>query len=500
AAAYATMAALGMLAVPAADAAPPALPAGGGRRVLILGAGIAGMVMGLALRRAGYDPLILEARSRPGGRNWSLRGGDTVAEFGSLQRVEWETAPYLYVNPGPARLPYHHSAILGYCRELGVALEVMCNENRGALLQDDRAFAGKAQSNRRIVSDLRGHVAALAAKAVDAGALDQPIAAEDLEKLRAMLKAFGALDRDLVYRGSSRAGYARAPGAGMEAGTRYPPLDLRAILASDFWHFETQFGESFEMAATMMQPVGGMDRIGAAFAAALGRHIRYGVRATALRRTEAGVRVEWDGDAGAGATEAPFVVLTQPLSVLRRMDADFSPALRAAMAAVDYVPAGKIAWQASRRFWEEDAQIYGGISWTSRDITQIWYPTAGLHAPRGILLGAYIWSQRIGARFAAMPPGERLRRGLADLAALHPQAAAALGQGVAVAWKNIPFSEGAWSIWSKAARAAAYPRLLAGEGPFLFAGEHMSFLNGWQEGAARSAHYTLGQVAARMRA
>src|ERR1700761_1070637 len=85
AAAYHTMAAMGLLAVPSAYGGPPALPPGRGRQVVIIGAGIAGMVLGFELRKSGYRSLLLEARPRPGGRNWSLRGGDTVAETGSTQ-------------------------------------------------------------------------------------------------------------------------------------------------------------------------------------------------------------------------------------------------------------------------------------------------------------------------------------------------------------------------------------------------------------------------------
>ncbi len=43
-----------------------------------------------------------------------------------------------------------------------------------------------------------------------------------------------------------------------------------------------------------------------------------------------------------------------------------------------------------------------------------------------------------------------------------------------------------------------YAPLLKGDGPFLFAGEHMSYINGWQEGAVRSAHYALQAIASRM--
>ena len=113
AAAYRTMSAMGLLAVPAAYAGPPALPRGAGRRVLIIGAGIAGMVLAFELRRAGFRPMILEARARPGGRNWSLRGGDTVTETGHTQPVNWDRDDHLYFNPGPARLPHDHAAILG---------------------------------------------------------------------------------------------------------------------------------------------------------------------------------------------------------------------------------------------------------------------------------------------------------------------------------------------------------------------------------------------------
>src|SRR6185437_12091102 len=84
AAAYRTMAAMGLLPLPAAYAGPPELPAGSGAgiSVVVIGAGIAGMVAALELGKAGYAVRVLEARSRPGGRNWTIRGGDLVEEAG----------------------------------------------------------------------------------------------------------------------------------------------------------------------------------------------------------------------------------------------------------------------------------------------------------------------------------------------------------------------------------------------------------------------------------
>jgi monoamine oxidase len=500
AAAYRAMAAMGLLPAPAAYAGPPALPPGAGRRVILVGAGIAGLVLGYELAAAGYDPLILEARGRPGGRNWTLRAGDLIEETDSAQRVRFNVAEHLYFNPGPARIPYHHEAILSYCRALGVPVEVMCNDNRGALMQDDTAFGGAPQLNRRVVNDARGYVAELAAKALDRAALEQPASAEDAERLRDFLRAFGALDRDLVYRGSSRAGWAEPPGAGMQEGRANTPLDFRAILASGFWQGPMQWGELANMAPTMLQPVGGMGRIGAAFGRKLWGRITYNAEVTALRRIEAGVRVVWKDTSGAEqAAEAPVIVVTVPLSVLRAIPNDFAPAIREAIAAPDYVPAGKAAFQAERRFWELDCGIYGGISWTNRPITQIWYPTAGLQQKKGVLVGAYVWSQEEGMPFAAKSPERRLEDALADGEALHKDYRAWLGRGVTVAWPKVPFSLGAWVEWGTEARARHYKTLLGGDGPFLFAGEHLSWINGWQEGAVRSAHVALGAIGERLR-
>ncbi len=501
AAAYQTMAAMGLLPIPDAYAGPPQLPPGNRRRVVIIGAGIAGMVLAWELRKAGYQPLILEARTRAGGRNWSLRGGDTVHETGSVQRVTWDAGPHMYCNPGPARLPYHHQGILSYCREIGVPLEVMCNDNRGALLQSDAAFDGQPQRNRHMVNDIRGYVAELAAKAIDRDALAEAVTTEDRERIRALLRNFGALDQDLAYRGSGRAGYGEPPGGGDQKGTLSQPLDLHKILDAGFWRQQTNFGEGWDQAATMMQPVGGMGRIGQAFGRRLETAIIYGAEVRALRRSGNGTRIVWR-EAKTGhehAIEAPLVIITIPLPVLRAIPADFAPETQAAIASVDYVPAVKIAFQAERRFWELDAAIYGGISWTARDITQVWYPSAGIHQQKGILLGAYIWSDEPGEKFTTMPPAARVEAALADGERLHPDCRRHLTNGVSVAWKNVPFSGGAWAEWSRDARAAHYDPLLKGDGPFLFAGEHLSYVNGWQEGAVLSAHHALREIATRMR-
>ena len=63
---------------------------GSGVKVVVLGGGIAGLVAAYELRALGYTCTVLEARERPGGRNWTVRGGDTVVMDGvAAQKCAW---------------------------------------------------------------------------------------------------------------------------------------------------------------------------------------------------------------------------------------------------------------------------------------------------------------------------------------------------------------------------------------------------------------------------
>src|ERR1700712_1675330 len=142
-AAFATMQSLGMLPIKGLLAEPIRAEAGAGKgvSVVVLGGGIGGLVSAYELKKLGYNVTLLEARERPGGRNWSGRKG-TKIEFidGTVQTIDWEDGNYQ--NLGPARLPSTHWTMLGYCRELGVALEVEVNTSRSSLLQNDTANDG----------------------------------------------------------------------------------------------------------------------------------------------------------------------------------------------------------------------------------------------------------------------------------------------------------------------------------------------------------------------
>jgi monoamine oxidase len=117
----------------AAQAGPrPILPVLSGRpsgtKVIVLGAGVSGMTVAYELRKLGYSVSILEARDRVGGVNWTIRRGTTHTELGSGEKQVCDFDEGLYLNGGPWRLPHWHTGVLGYCKELGVPLEIFINE------------------------------------------------------------------------------------------------------------------------------------------------------------------------------------------------------------------------------------------------------------------------------------------------------------------------------------------------------------------------------------
>src|ERR1700722_11934393 len=164
-----------------------------GTSVLILGAGLAGMSAAYELRKAGYRVQILEYNDRPGGRNWSLYGGDTYTEMGGFtQKVQF--ADGLYFNPGPWRIPHHHYAVLDYCKRLNVELQPFVQLNYNALLHSTKAFRGKPQRIRHIRADFQGQIAELLAKVAEQSKLDEVVSTDDKAILLEALRSWGALD------------------------------------------------------------------------------------------------------------------------------------------------------------------------------------------------------------------------------------------------------------------------------------------------------------------
>lgn len=499
-AAYMAMEALGLALPTAAGAENFHLPhsSGNGRSVLVLGAGIAGLVSAYELKRAGYRVTVLEARERIGGRSWTIRGGDRIVQNGREDQLA-KFSPGLYFNAGPARIPSTHRVILGYARRLGVQLETFVNVNRNAGWD----FGGKVYPERRRVEDMRGQISELLAKAIDLKALDGLAPPDELAALRQFLVPYGSLGPKGDYEPSGSSGWAVEGGAYRQAPIPLPPLGFRELAPSPAVTLPYLFEHLWEMQMTMLQPVGGMDRIAHALYKEVKPMVSLRSPVTAIRRAGHAVRVEHGP--GRKVSEADLCICTLGANLLSRIPNDFSAAKNRALKTVQYLPSVKVAFEAPR-FWEVDDNIFGGLAWTDRANENVIYPSSGYGTARGVLVGAYVsgWTNPDNPqKFAAFSNEERLRLSQESIEALHPGRSSMLSNGVSVGWGLVPYSEGTGAIWPAPAgnppRPADYAELLRPEGPIVFAGEHLSYQGLWQEGAALSAHEALRLVASMSR-
>jgi monoamine oxidase len=504
-AAYLTMEAMGLAVPTPAGAENFSLrpTSGNGRSVVILGAGIAGLVSAYELQLAGYHVTVLEARERIGGRSWTIRGGDKVVQTGRPdQHATFDAG--LYFNSGPARIPSTHRAILGYVRRFGVQLENFINVNRNAGWD----FGGKVFPERRMVFDFRGHMSELLAKAIDQRALDQEMPKAELDAFRGFLNAYGPLDDKGRYTPAGSSGYAVEGGGYGRAPVPLPPLTIKELNGGPGIGLPFLFESIWDMQPTLLQPVGGMDRIAHAIYRPVKSSVRLQAPVTAIRRVGDRVRVEHGP--GKQMTEADYCICTLPLPILGRIATDFSAAKKAAIAgAPAYLHSVKLAFEAPR-FWESDDNIFGGLAWTDKLNENVIYPSHNYGAAKGVIVGAYCagWThQDAPDSFAALSHEERIRISRESMEALHPGKSHLLGKPVTVAWGLTPYSEGVGALWpdfdearpGAGDRGALYRELLKPEGPIVFAGEHLSYQPTWQEGAALSAHEALKLVQAMAR-
>jgi monoamine oxidase len=457
-----------------------------GRRVLVLGSGIAGMTAAYELGKLGYEVTVLEAATRPGGRCFSVRRGTTVRDTDGEKQV-CDFDPGLYYNCGPARIPGFHIT-LDYCRELGVPVEMMVNRNPHAWdYTTVGPLAGQRLRQKEVEGDQDGYVAELLAKAVSAKALDTELSAQDRANLLDYLAGFGCLEKDGHYAGSARSrGYRLQPGPGEEAGEVGKPLPRSALLAAElgFRHF---FLRSPLQQPAMLEIVGGTDQLARAFARKLGQRILLGAPVRALHQDHRGVRVVHGVQGAERESRADFAVCALPLTTLREVVTDFSPDRRAAIASVKYEMAGKIGLQFGRRFWEEDDRIFGGASSTDMTITQIMYPSTGMLQKKGVLVGYYVF--RTQAReLQAMRHAQRLETALAQGEKIHPPYRRQLESAFSVAWGKMPWVHGSWAAWGEdGPRPPEYAGLCKPEGRIHFAGDAFSYQTGWMAGAIESA-------------
>ncbi len=446
-------------------------------KVIILGGGLSGLLVGYELGKLGYDYRVLEARERVGGLIWSIRRGDSHTELDGGEHQECQFDEDQYFNAGAWRIPHAHEGVLGYCRELGVPIEVFVNTSDANYMWEEDPergpLAGKRVRLREVKADLRGSTNELLAKALDQGEIDVALSDEDKERLIEFLVSSGYLDSaDYVYK----------PPAQRGSEERY---DLSALLQSGFGNQVRSLVRSTGGGPPVFQAVGGMQEIPKAVARAVGDNLSLGSAVKSVTQTESGVRVVY-GDTRTGEEReetGDYCVSCLPMSVLQTIDVNLSTETAAILGEISHSGSAKVGLQMKRRFWEEDDGIFGGhIYGRSLQLGEFSYPSNGYFTKKGVLLGFY--GNGTTGDMDTKPIQGRIEHVLTQASKIHPQMREELEHAYCIWWDRVEYSLGAYGRRTEEEDMAT---LHKGDGRIYFGSAGAGTQPAWMEGAVASA-------------
>jgi monoamine oxidase len=438
-----------------------------GKRVIIIGAGMAGLVAAYELARAGHDPLILEAQNRVGGRIYTLR----------------TFAPGLYAEAGAMRIPRVHDLTLGYIEHFGLELRPFVMGNPKGIV-----YVG----GRRMTAEQAGLTPDELGFAVaehERGRSFNDLWEEATRDLRAWLETDQVAGWERIRRefdGYTLREFLELKGFSEGAIEMYGVMNFveAGINNAVVEEFREDFGKAYE---DMHEIVGGSDRLPNAFYAELADRVRFGAEVHAMDQDTDSVTVHFKTEAGRYSVTGDYAIVTLPFSVLRQVEimTPFSREKQRAIRQLNYSASTKIVFQVRERIWETDDGIFGGATVTDLPVRRLNYPTPDPTTSRGMLLASYTWDQD-AARWGAMDEETRLEEALEDVSKIHPRIREVYEIGASHAWYDDRFANGAFALFEAGQQTQLQADVIRPEGRIHFAGEHCSLYHAWIQGALES--------------
>ena len=436
------------------------------KRVVVIGAGIAGLVAAFELGREGHEVVVLEGQDRVGGRIYTLR----------------TFAPGLYAEAGAMRIPRIHDLTIEYCKLFGLELRpfVMSNPKGLVYIGGRRMTAEEAQREPErlpfeVAERERGKTADALWEAATADIRELLATRSDAwEEIRRRYDEY-SIREFLELKGFSESAIE------MYGVLNFVEADLNSAVMEEL---REQLGGAY---VDMQEVAGGADRLPNAFYAAMPDKIRFGAEVHAIDQDPDSVTVHYRTRAGRYSVTADYAVCTLPFPVLRHVEMlkPLSRGKQRAIRQLHYSASTKILFQVRRRFWEQEDGIFGGATATDLGIRRINYPTPDPNTERGVLLASYTWGQD-AARWGAMDEPTRIEEALEDVEQIHPRIREEFEIGASHAWSSDKYAGGAFALFEPEQQTKLHDDIVRREGRILFAGEHCSLHHAWIQGALES--------------
>jgi monoamine oxidase len=436
-------------------------------RVVVIGAGMAGLVAASELLRAGHDPVVLEAQHRVGGRIMTLRD---------------QFAPGLWAEAGAMRVPRSHALTMALIERYQLPTQPFTMDNPQAYC----FFGGRRVRHEELASDptLLGFETAPHERIAPS-----QLWSAELEPFATRLRERGeegwpeivsefdqyAVREFLELRGWSE-------GAIEMFGLLF---NQEALMNSSFLELlREELGGYY---SDLVYLDGGTDQLPRAFLPELASRLRFGAKMVALEQSDEDVTVHCRNAGGRFSVTADYLVLTVPFPVLRHVEVltPFSRLKQRAVRQLHYDASAKVFLQFRRRFWEDDDAIFGGGTVTDLAVRNVYYPDHGRDSGRGVVLASYTWGED-AQRWGSLTAEDRVLQALEDVTRIHPQAAGEFEVGASKMWHDDEFAGGAFALFDPGQQSLLYAAIVAPEGRIHFAGEHASLSHAWIQGAIES--------------
>lgn len=477
------------------------------KKIVILGAGMAGLAAAYELLKLGHQVEILEASDRVGGRVYTHRfGSGEYHEFGAM------------------RIPASHDYTRHYIREFNLQLRSFitshandrCFYHIRGITTTIREAKGRLFPHYRLSGAERRLVMGQAAPALLGTALARAVDSFTVGDVEAILGGqmtdrIAELDR--MSLGEFLEPHMSGPDARELVGATTALEVWWDKAVSMFLRDELIAGDGLE------EIVGGMDRLPKALEAQLQQGaeqnvIKLGIVVRGIELTDAGVRLHLQSQAGSSIQDAELVLCTVPFSVLRQIRlVGLSPGKMRAIRNLNYTSSAKVLLHCRERFWEGPKYgIFGGASISDTIVRQTYYPSdnaqsettteqspyGGLHtafamvAPRrgenadphrpGVLVGCYNWGPD-ARRLGALSHTDRARVVVDTIQRFHPEIEDHVDDHASMFWDEYPWTSGAFCFMRPGDLTQYYRDAIRPEGGLHFAGEHCSLDQGWIQGA-----------------
>ncbi|WP_349410098.1 flavin monoamine oxidase family protein [Pseudalkalibacillus sp. SCS-8] len=453
---------------------------GKAKRILILGAGMAGLVAGSLLKQAGHQVILLEGNDRVGGRVFTMRKPFSTGN---------------YLEAGAMRIPSEHKLTLEYIRKFNLPLNSFINSTPNDYLYVNGVKTRRSSYERSpsilkspVKEEYRNKTALDIFLEVVQPFLDIYNRAPPQEQIKLKEEydtySFGSFLRNNPFGNSLDLPTIHLIQVmlGIEGFPELSFIDILTDVVSTIFNGEIDYYEI----------TGGNDLLPWSFMKELCRDVHFNQTVTQINQSGGKVEVStrdsrtWQNH----LVQADYVITTIPFSVFQFVrllpSHSFSFYKRSAIQALHYVPSTKIGLEFNHKFWEGEG-IYGGSLTTDLPLQFSYYPSHDLGKPGpGVMLGSYSWEDN-AALWDALPEQLRIHEALRMLSYVHgPVVFSSFMQGASFSWAQNQFSGGCFTLF-KPYHFRDYGEVIRmPEGRVHFAGEHTSSFHGWIEGAVQS--------------